>query len=175
MAAPTRFAVSRRLALLGGFSALLMLMMAVAFRADRALRDIEQRNAAIRRQFLTRGELLDRLRYNLYTSNIDVRDYLLEFDEIRAEERGKELEQAHRQMIDSLEKFARELPAEETPWLVELRRGVEGYWAVLEPVVGWNLSMRLGAGDAFLRQQVFPRHGQLLALSNQISAANARQ
>ncbi|MBS1873199.1 MAG: MCP four helix bundle domain-containing protein [Acidobacteria bacterium] len=175
MAAPTRFAVSRRLALLGGFSALLMLMMAVAFRADRALRDIEQRNAAIRRQFLTRGELLDRLRYNLYTSNIDVRDYLLEFDEIRAEERGKELEQAHRQMIDSLEKFARELPAEETPWLVELRRGVEGYWAVLEPVVGWNLSMRLGAGDAFLRQQVFPRHEQLLALSNQISAANARQ
>lgn len=175
MSADGRFAVSRRLVLWGGFGALLILMAAIAFRADRALRDIERRNADIRRQYLARGELLDRLRYNLYASSIDVRDYLLEFDEIRAEERGKELERAHRQMIDSLDRFARELPAAETRWLAPLRKGVEDYWKVLAPAVGWNLSMRLGAGDAFLRQQVFPRHEQLLALSDQISEANARQ
>ncbi len=171
----TRFAVSRRLVLWGGFGALLVLMVVIAFRADRALKDIERRNAGIRQQYLKRGELLDRLRSNLYTSGIDVRDYLLEFDEIRAEERGKELQQAHRQMTDSLEKFAGELPPEEALWVAELRQSVSDYWAVLEPVTGWNLSMRLGAGDAFLRQEVFPRHTQLLALSDQISAANTRQ
>jgi signal transduction histidine kinase len=175
MAEHSRYVVSRRVVLWGGFGALLLLMLVITFRADRALADIEDRNAVIRRQYLARGGLLDQLRADLYTSGIDVRDYLLEFDEIRAEERGKEMVATHKHMIESLERYERELPEQESAPIAELRRGVVAYWAVLEPVVGWNLSMRLGAGDAFLRQQVFPRREQLLALSEQISAANVRQ
>ncbi len=158
-----------------GFGALLVLMVVMAVRADFALRDIERSSAQIRQEFLARGDLLDQVRSNLYKSSIDVRDYLLEYDEIRAEDRGQELQASRKEMLRALDEYQRRLLPEAAGPFAALRKGVDDYWAVLEPVIGWNLSMRLGAGDAFLRQQVFPKHEQLLALSDRIAEVNARQ
>src|ERR1017187_4718438 len=170
-----RFLLSRRVVLWTGFSALLVLMLVLAIRADSALRDIEKRNDRIRRDFLSRDDLLNQLRTNLYQSGIDIRDYLLETDESRAEERAQELLAARKQMLAALERYNRDVPAEESGAISQLRKGVEDYWALLYPVIGWNLAFRLGAGDTFLREQVFPRHEQLLALADQIAAVNERQ
>jgi signal transduction histidine kinase len=169
------FVVSRQFVLGAGFSALLTLMVVIALRADHALRDTEQLNARIRSEYLTRGNMLDQVRSNLYRSSIDIRDYLLESDELRAEQRGVELDAARKQMLAALDGYRRALPPEETEAYARLKKGVDEYWAVLEPVLGWNLSFRLGAGDVFLREQVFPRHEQLVALSDQISSVNDRQ
>jgi signal transduction histidine kinase len=170
-----RFLLSRRVILWAGFGVLLILMSVLAFKADSALRDIEARNALIRQEYLTRASLLDQLRSNLYKSGIDVRDYLLETDEARAEELGQELRTSRRQMLIALDQYGNSLPAEESGAFSRLRKGVQDYWRLLYPVVGWNLGLRLGAGDTFLREQVFPRHEQLLALSDQIAAVNDRQ
>jgi signal transduction histidine kinase len=170
-----RFLLSRRVVLWAGFSALLVLMLVLAIRADSALRDIEQRNDRIRRDFLSRDDLLNQLRTNLYQSGIDIRDYLLEADESRAEERGQELLAVRKQMLAALERYNRDVPAEESADFSQLRKGVEDYWALLYPVIGWNLAFRLGAGDTFLREQVFPRHEQLLALADQIATVNEHQ
>jgi signal transduction histidine kinase len=171
----SRWRLSHRLVLWTGFGVLLALMVVLAIRADFALRDIEKRNARIRQEFLMRDDLLDRLRSNLYKSGIDVRDYLLETDESRAEERAQELKMARKEMLAALDRYTRDLPRGESTSLPQLRKGVEDYWALLYPVVGWNLAFRLGAGDTFLREQVFPRHEQLLALADQIAAVNDRQ
>jgi signal transduction histidine kinase len=170
-----RLRLSHRTVLWTGFGVLLALMVILAIRADFALKNIEKRNAGIRQDFLTRDDLLDRLRSNLYKSVIDIRDYLLETDDARAEERAQELKMARKEMLASLERYTRDLPAGESTSLSQLRKGVEDYWALLYPVVGWNLAFRLGAGDTFLREQVFPRHEQLLALADQIAAVNDRQ
>jgi signal transduction histidine kinase len=170
-----RFRLSHRVVLWTGFGVLLVLMVVLAIRADFALKDIEKRNARIRQDFLTRDALLNQLRSNLYKSGIDVRDYLLETDESRAEERGQELRVTRKEMQAALERYTSDLPSAEAPAFSQLRKGVEDYWALLYPVEGWNLAFRLGAGDTFLREQVFPRHEQLLALADQIAAVNERQ
>lgn len=169
------FLISRRVILWAGFGMVLVLMAVLAFKADSALNDIETRNARIRQEFLARDALLEQLRSNLYRSGIDVRDYLLEPDENRAEQIGRELTASRRQMLDGLDEYAKNLPPGESDPFQELRKGVEDYWKLLYPVVGWNLALRLGAGDTFLREQVFPRHEQLLAISDQIAAVNDRQ
>ena len=170
-----RFRLSHRVVLWTSFGVLLGLMVVLAIRADFALKDIEKRNARIRQDFLTRDALLNQLRSNLYKSGIDIRDYLLETDESRAEERGRELQVARKEMLSALDKYKRDMTVTEAPAFAELRKSVEDYWALLYPVVGWNLAFRLGAGDTFLREQVFPRHEQLLALADQIAAVNERQ
>ncbi len=171
----SRWRSSHRLVLWAGFGALLALMVVLAFRADVALKNIEARNARIRQEFLMRNDLLDRLRSNLYKSGIDIRDYLLETDDARAEERAQELKVARREMLTALTRYTRDFSSGESTSTAELRKGVEDYWKLLYPVIGWNLSFRLGAGDTFLREQVFPRHEQLLALADQIAAVNDRQ
>jgi hypothetical protein len=75
-----RIGMSSRAVLWAGFGSLLGLMILVAVSANRALNRIEDSSRQIRRGFLERDDLLDRLRANLYRSSIDIRDYLLHAD-----------------------------------------------------------------------------------------------
>ena len=60
-----RIGMSSRAVLWAGFGSLLALMMLVAVSSTRALNRIEESSGQIRRGFLERDDLLDRLRANL--------------------------------------------------------------------------------------------------------------
>src|SRR6202050_2223595 len=126
-----RTGMSSRAILWAGFGSLLALMILVAVNASRALNRIEASSAQIRRGFLRRDELLDRLRANLYRSSIDLRDYLLHADPQLAERRLAEIQHTQQEVTADLREYRQGAPATEVPAVDELRRDVEIYFGLV--------------------------------------------
>jgi signal transduction histidine kinase len=57
----------------------------------------------------------------------------------------------------------------------ELQRDVDGYFATVAPVLGWDAATRRTQASDFLRTQVFPRNQQVLHLSERMRQMDARQ
>jgi len=164
--------LSRRVVLWAGFGGLLLLMIVIAFNADRALRRIEATNARVRQETLRRDDLLDTIRYHLYQSSIDVRDYLLD---PRAETRRREIENSRRRMYAAASLLRGSVSSAEVPAVDKLQRDLDDYWTKLEPVFGWDAALRRLRGDGFLRDEVYPRHEQLVKLAERIAALDNQQ
>lgn len=162
-----RVMFTTRAVLLAGFGGLLALMAFAGFGAVRILRQIEQRNEAIRRDFLERSRVLQQIRSDLYLSGTYLRDYLLDPDPLLAERHRASLERTRMSMEEALTKYQRFLPG--------LRVQLDEYWRVLDPVFRWSAQQRAARGYLFLRDQVFPRRTNMLGIANQIAAINEQQ
>lgn len=167
--------MSSRAVLWVGFGSLIALMVLIASNASRALGRIEASNAQIRQGFLERDELLNRLRSELYRSGIDVRDYLMHADPQLAELRRAEIQRTQRQMDAAIEQYRRDRPPEEASAVDELRRDLNLYFGLVEPVLHWDAEKRKSQGADFLRTEMFPRRQQLLQLSERIRQIDSRQ
>src|SRR5580693_4293697 len=117
-----RIGMSSRAVLWAGFGSLLVLMILVAVNANRALDRIEASSGQIRRGFLRRDELLDRLRANLYRSSIDLRDYLLHADPQLADRRRAEIQRTQEEVTADLREYRQGAPPTEGSAVDELRR-----------------------------------------------------
>ena len=140
-----------------------------------AVKQIESTNTILRQELLRRDDLLDRLRSDLYHSAIQVRDYLLHFDLQQADRRRSELESMRRRMTDALQQYQTGLSPEESVTVRELQRDLTDYWDRLEPAFGWSSQGDRERAYTFLREEIFPRHRQLLQLAGRIAAIDARQ
>ncbi|SPE39814.1 hypothetical protein SBA3_3420012 [Candidatus Sulfopaludibacter sp. SbA3] len=147
--------MSSRVVLWVGFGSLILLMMLIASNASRALGRIEASNAQIRQGFLQRDELLNRLRSELYRSGIDVRDYLMHADPQLAELRRAEIQRTQKEMDAAIEQYRKDRPPEEATAVDELRRDLNEYFSLVEPVLHWDADARktracapLGCGRA---------------------------
>jgi signal transduction histidine kinase len=167
--------MSSRAVLWVGFGSLIVLMVLIASSASRALAQIEASNAQIRQGFLQRDDLLNRLRSELYRSGIDVRDYLMHADPQLAELRRAEIERTRQQMDTAIEQYRKDRPPEEIAAVDELRRDLNEYFSMVEPVLHWDAEARKTQGPDFLRTQMFPRRQQLLQLSERIRQIDSRQ
>jgi len=167
--------MSSRAVLWVGFGSLIVLMVLIASSASSALARIEASNAQIRQGFLQRDELLNRLRSELYRSGIDVRDYLIHADPKLAELRRAEIQRTQQQMDTAIEQYRKDRPAEEGVAVDELRRDLNEYFSLIEPVLHWDADARKTQGPDFLRNQMFPRRQQLLQLSERIRQIDSRQ
>lgn len=167
--------MSSRAVLWVGFGSLIVLMVLIASNASRALGRIEASNAQIRQGFLQRDELLNRLRSELYRSGIDVRDYLMHADPKLAELRRTEIERTQKEMDAAIEQYRKDRPPEEAAAVDELRRDLNEYFSLVEPVLHWDAEARKTQGPDFLRTQMFPRRQQLLQLSERIRQIDSRQ
>ncbi|MDR3699785.1 MAG: histidine kinase [Candidatus Sulfopaludibacter sp.] len=171
----TRFLMSSRAVLWVGFGSLIVLMVLIASSASRALGRIEESNAQIRQGFLQRDELLNRLRNELYRSSIDVRDYLMHPDPALAELRRAEIQRTQKQMDGAIEQYRKDRPPEEAAAVDQLRRDLNEYFGLVEPVLHWDAAARKTRGPDFLRTEMFPRRQQLLQLSERIREIDSRQ
>jgi signal transduction histidine kinase len=167
--------MSSRAVLWVGFGSLIVLMVLIASSASSALARIEASNAQIRQGFLQRDELLNRLRSELYRSGIDIRDYLIHADPKVAELRRAEIQRTQQQMDTAIEQYRKDRPAEEAVAVDELRRDLNEYFSLIEPVLHWDADARKTQGSDFLRNQMFPRRQQLLQLSERIRQIDSRQ
>jgi signal transduction histidine kinase len=170
-----RIGMSSRAVLWAGFGSLLGLMMLVAISANRALNRIEESSGRIRRGFLERDDLLDRLRANLYRSSIDLRDYLLHADPQLAERRRAEIQHTEQDVAGGLRQYRKDAPVQETAAVNELQRDVDIYFSLVEPVLTWDADTRSAQGADYLRTQIFPRRQQLLQISDRIREMDAQQ
>ena len=170
-----RLVVNSRLLLLTGFGGLLLLMAFAEFDGVRALRQIQNRNDEIRKEFLFRTRVLERIRADLYVSGTYVRDYLLEPESGKAEGHRYRLLETRKDMDAALEQYRGLLNAQEMQPFRVLTQELADYWRVLEPVFQWSTDQRQRAGYTFLRDEVFPRRMAMLGIADQIGALNESQ
>src|SRR5580658_10175282 len=95
-------AANTRLVLTIGFGGLLLLLAFAGFDSVQKLRQIQQRNDAIRESFLARTRLLEQIRSGVYLSGTYVRDCLLEPDPAKAEAHRASLQRTRNRMETAL-------------------------------------------------------------------------
>ena len=168
-------AANTRLVLTIGFGGLLLLLAFAGVDSVQKLRQIQQRNDAIRESFLARTRLLEQIRSGVYLSGTYVRDCLLEPDPAKAEAHRASLLRTRNRMEASLAAYEA-LPDEaQAAPLRDLNAGLRDYWNILAPVLTWNAGQRRDRGYAFLRDEVFPRRTAMLRIADQIAGINEAQ
>jgi signal transduction histidine kinase len=164
-----------RLVLILGFGGLLLLLTFASIDGVRALRQIQTANDSIRRDFLRRTRLLERIRGDVYTSGTYARDYLLEPEAGKAEGHRYSLAEDRRDMDAAMAQYRAILTEPEAVPFDVLTRDLAEYWAVLDPVFRWTPEERREKGFVFLRDEVFRRRQSMLGMADQIAAINESQ
>ncbi len=170
-----RLPFNSRLALVAGFGSILVIMTLAGVDALRVLRDVRRNDDRIRRQFLFQNHVLNDIRSQVYLSGTYVRDYLLEPESERADTFRISLEQVRAQMESALESYGRQLAPAEVKHYTALRAELADYWRILAPVFRWDTAERRRLGYAFLRDEVFPRRQNMLAIADRIANINEQQ
>jgi signal transduction histidine kinase len=169
------FPLNSRLALILGFGGILAIMSLAGLDALRVLHDVRVDDDRIRRQFLSQNHVLNDIRSQVYLSGTYVRDYLLEPDAERADKSRVSLEQLRQLMQSALDSYRREIaPAQAKPYSA-LRAELGEYWRILVPVLQWDSAQRRRLGYAFLRDEVYPRRQNMLAIADRIATINEQQ
>jgi len=170
-----RLLLSSRAALVLGFGSLLVIMAAAGLDALRVLQNFRTSDASIRRDFLFRNHVLNDIRSEVYLSGTYVRDYLLDPESERAEGYRTSLQQVRRQMEAALQSYSGRLHPEEAQHYAALQNELNEYWNILAPIFQWNAAERRSLGYGFLRDEVFPRRQNMLAVADRIAALNEQQ
>jgi signal transduction histidine kinase len=158
-----------------GFGGLLSIMALAGIDALRVLQQFRRSDQQISSRYLSQNHALNDIRSDVYVSGTYVRDYLLEPDTERADAYRASLEQVRRHMESALESYRREVAPAETQHYSALRAELMDYWEILAPIFQWDPAERQRSGYAFLRDEVFPRRQNMLALAGRIDALNEQQ
>jgi len=170
-----RLLLSSRVALIVGFGSLLVIMALAGLDALRVLQNFRNTEARIRRQYLFRNHVLNDIRSEVYLSGTYVRDYLLEPESERADAYRSSLQQVRHQMEAALQSYAAQLHPEEAQHYAALKKELAQYWDILDPIFKWNATERRSLGYDFLRDEVFPRRQNMLAMADRAAALNEQQ
>ena len=141
----------------------------------RALHQIQAAHNSISDDFLRHTEVLDRIRAAIYQSGSDVREYVLEPDPQKTRENRASISHRRAELAAQIDEYRQLLKPGERPLFAALEREVTDYWASINPLLDWTDAHRAQAGYVFLRDDVFPRRTTLLAITDQVGAAEARQ
>jgi signal transduction histidine kinase len=164
-----------RLALLIGFGGLLLIMALAGVDALRVLQQFRRSDEQIRSRYLSQNHVLNDVRSDVYLSGTYVRDYLLEPDPDRAETYRTSLEDVRKHTDSALQLYRRQAAPAEIQHYAALQAELTDYWGTLAPVFRWGATERRLSGYAFLRDQVFPRRQNMLAIADRIAAINDQQ
>jgi signal transduction histidine kinase len=164
-----------RVALAFGFGGLLSIMGLAGIDALRVLQQFRRSDDQIRRHYLSENHLLNDIRSDVYVSGTYVRDYLLEPEPQRADAYRANLEQVQKQMQAALDSYGRQIAPGEAQHYTELRAELADYWTILAPIFHWDAAERHRSGYSFLRDEVFPRRQNMLALAGRIDNLNEQQ
>jgi signal transduction histidine kinase len=164
-----------RIALAVGFGGLLSIMALAGIDALRVLGQFRRSDDQIRRRYLAENHVLNDIRSDVYVSGTYVRDYLLEPEPQRADVYRANLEQVRKHMQAALDSYVRQVAPAGVEHDTALRSELADYWGILAPIFHWDAAERRRSGYSFLRDQVFPRRQNMLALADQIAGLNEQQ
>jgi len=158
-----------------GFGVLLILLVLSGLSALDALTVLQESNETTLQQFLARNQQLDEIRTAVYLSGTYIRDYLLEPDRLKAEESRKSLREESARIEALLADNGPMSGAGDHENVEALKREMQDYWRTLEPALAWDADERRRKGYGFLRDEVFPRRSNTLAIADTIQSVNQQQ
>jgi signal transduction histidine kinase len=164
-----------RIALTIGFGGLLSIMAAAGIDALHVLQQFRRNDEQIRRRYLSENHALNDLRSDVYVSGTYVRDYLLESEPERADAFRANLEQVHSHMQSALDAYGGQVAPVDAQHYSALRIELADYWRILAPIFRWDAAERHRSGYPFLRDEVFPRRQNMLAIADRIAELNEQQ
>jgi signal transduction histidine kinase len=103
-----------------------------------------------------------------------LRDYLLDPDPAGSEASLRELKALRAELNGILSDYEKVISSEDRPTYERFQRNLERYWQVIDPVLGWDHARRKAEGFAYLKQVVFPKRAELLALAADLGSLNER-
>lgn len=153
-----------------GFSALLLLMVILAFDSIQALDDLETSSAKVRQAYLSREESLRKIRVSLYESGNLLREFTLAA--VSPETRDSYLAQVHDlrdHAYAEMENCLRESPPQIENTLRKLSDELQSYWLAADH------TMREGVhkeSQVQLHKAAIDRRAAVLAITNEVSRVN---
>lgn len=164
-----------RIALMIGFGGLLSIMAVAGVDTLRVLAQFRHSDDQIRQRYLSQNHVLNDIRSDVHLSGTYIRDYLLDPDPERAEAYRVSLKDVHKRMEAALDSYGRQVAAPELDHYAALRAELASYWKIIEPISHWSSAERHRSGYPFLRDEVFPRRQNMLAIADQIADINEQQ
>jgi len=139
-------------------------------RAERIYHEV----AAIHEAYRQTASLLSDIQNDNYLSSILIRDYLLDPTPGTASEYKRELLEIRATLAKHLASLADSISHDEGKTLERLRREIDVYWDLLDPVFEWTPEEKAWRGSAFLRKRVIPHRNAILSVTHEIDDLNAR-
>jgi len=158
-----------------GFGGLLLLMAAAGLRAISFLYQVEIRQEQIRRDFVERDRVLEKLRSEIYLSGTYVRDFLMDTDESRSEAHRQAFFDTKQQIQEAVSNFRRLAVRNARSSFAEFERQLNSYLTTLTPVLDWSVAERRQLGPQFVREQVLPRRMDVISLAERLQQVSERQ
>lgn len=157
-----------------GFGGLLVCIVAAATETVLSLDHVRQDETRIRQTFSARMSSLDQIRSQIYLSGTYVRDFLLSPDTTGAEAQTTRLATLEKESYAALHAYGQGLdPAERGPFRT-LQSEIEGYWQVLDRMMGWSPEERNKLRETFFYDELVPRRNAMLQIADRIGRANER-
>lgn len=171
MKAVTR-SLSKSAVLRAGYGAVIGVLVLSAMEAYRIQISVSEQHIEIYRRYVEQDAALATLGRNLWQAGTDVRDFFIE----TTPEHGKLLEKQLHELKGDDEKALAQLSRTLTPDVVDrLRRTLNDFWAVADPVSRTMLGVSNSRKFEFLQNQIVPRRGELYAAVHELSSADRQQ
>src|SRR5579884_726528 len=166
-------AVSRHrlwLALLAGFSGLLLLMAAAGTQALAVLGHMNDADAQLLQRFKERSRLLSQIRSQIYLSGTLVRDSILAPAPASVEAQMERLKVSERDTAQAIRDYERGADREERVPFQQLASEVQEYWKVLDSTLASAHYKSVKEKYAFFYDQLVPRRTAMLQIADRVGA-----
>ena len=164
-----------RIALFTGFGGLLILLGFLGLSAISFLSQINGREETIRREYVERDRVLQRLRSDIYTSGTYVRDFLLDTNDAFAVGHRDQFLDTQRQMQKDVDEYRRLAGNSEEVAVSQLADELTGYRTALAPVIQWNIEQRRSRAYTFMQDELLPRRMSALSFADRIQQMSESQ
>lgn len=149
------------------FTCLLLLIGISGIVALRKSKQLYSKLSEVNETYQRLERSLNEVRSGIHTSNVLIRDFLLDPSFLKGETYRAQLLQLRAQTDRSLDELARSVRMNREQ-LHELRVQIDGYWESFNPVFEWTPEEKRSLSYIFLRRQVMPRRDHVLDLAHQI-------
>jgi len=164
-----------RFLLFAGFGGLLLLLGFFGLSAISFLSQIKVREEKIRQDYVSRDEVLQKLRSSIYTSGTHVRDFLLDSSDARAADDRRQFLETRLQIENEIAEYQALVPSTEREPFRELSQSLAAYLNAIAPVLDWTANERHARASAFMQDELLPRRMSALSLADRIQQITESQ
>jgi signal transduction histidine kinase len=154
--------------LLIGFGTLIVLIAVSGLGALSRARQTYREVSSLNDRYRHTESILNAVGSEISEVGLLTRDYLLDPSSLSADKYRSELVAVRARMESELGELSRFMSADEAPRLKRLRKEVEAYWDVLDPLFEWTPAQKSALSWIFLRKQVLPRREAALSIAGEI-------
>lgn len=165
--------LSKRAVLRAGYGIVIGVLVLSAAEAYRIQASVSQEQLQIYRRYVDEEEALSILRRNLWLAGNDVRDFFISTTPEQASQLKSQLQALKRDDDQALHRM--EGASDQRATAQKLRKSLNDFWAIVDPVPASMLGISNERQFAFLQQVVVPRRGELYNALIALSGADQQK